>query len=102
MADVRRLRSTRTSRSFDGTIERHSIVPGSAPAQALARAIGRVRTAEALPIPGDFEVMFWGAERMWAHRFIQSPKPLWLYYRLDRENDAFVVLVAVYDYLHEQ
>jgi hypothetical protein len=56
-----------------------------------------------LPVPGDEAVMLWGNERMWAHRLAQSPKSLWLYYRLDRGGtDEFVDLVAVYDYLHDQ
>ena len=102
MADVRKLRGTRTGRSFEDTLERHDIRPGGASAVALALAIGRLRKAEALPVPGDHHVMLWGAEKMWAHRFVQSPKPLWLYYRRDRDgSDAFVDLVAVYDYLHE-
>ncbi len=103
MADVRRLRRTRTGRSFEGTIERHSITPGSPRAVALAKAIGRLRKVDVLPVPGDEPVMLWGAEQMWAHRFAQSPKSLWLYYRRDRGgSDEFVDLVAVYDYLHEQ
>ena len=70
MADIRRLRGTRTGRSFEAT--------------------------------SDDEVMLWGNERMWACRITQSPKSLWLYYRLDRSGtDEFVDLIAVYDYLHE-
>ena len=103
MADIRRLRRTRTGRAFEGTIERHSVTPGSPRAAALAKAIGRLRMADVLPIPGDEPVLLWGNERMWACRFTQSPKSLWLYYRPDRGgDDGFVDLVAVYDYLHEQ
>lgn len=103
MAGIRRLRGTRTGRSFEDTLARHSITPGSARAVALARAIGRLRSAEVLPVPGDDLVMLWGAEQMWAHRVIQAPKTLWLYYRRDRDGaDEFVDLIAVYDYLHEQ
>lgn len=103
MAGIRRLRRSKAGRSFGDTIERHSITPGSARADALAKAIGRLRSAEVLPVPGDDPVMLWGAEMMWAHRVMQSPKPLWLYYRRDRGgSDEFVDLVAVYDYLHEQ
>jgi len=47
--------------------------------------------------------MLWGNQKMWAYRFVQHPRPLWLYYRRDRDgSDEFVDLIAVYDYLHEQ
>lgn len=103
MAGIRRLRRQRAGRSFADTLERHEITPGSSRANALANAIGRLRAAEVLPVPGDTQVMLWGNEQMWAYRFEQSPKSLWLYYKRDRDgSDEFVDLVAVYDYLHEQ
>lgn len=103
MAGIRRLRRSRTLRGFEDTLERHDITPGSPPARALAKAIGRLRAAEVLPVPGDDQVMLWGNQQMWACRFVQAPKPLWLYYRRDRDGtDELVDLIAVYDYLHEQ
>jgi len=79
VAGIRRLRRPRPVGGFEDTLERHEIPPGSPPARALAKAIGRLRAAKVLPVPGDDQVMLWGNQKMWAYRFVQHPRPLWLY-----------------------
>jgi hypothetical protein len=98
VADIRRLRGTKNASGFPSTLEHRGIVPRSAQAKALASAIGRLRSAESLPLEGDSVVEFWGAERCWAHRFSST---LWLYYRTGG-SDENVVLMAVHDHVHEQ
>jgi len=90
MADVRRLRGTKNAPGFASTLH----------AKALARAIGRLRAAENLPLEGDSLVEFWGSERCWAHRFTPL---LWIYYKIDLNGSGEdLVLMAVHDHLHEQ
>lgn len=100
MADVRRLRGIRKLASFGSTLDHRGIAPRSALAATLAKAIGRLRAAEMLPLDGDSCIEFWGAERCWAHRFASS---LWLYYRVDPDDsDQRIILMAVHDHLHVQ
>ena len=100
MADVRRLRTEKYGPAFRATLEHQRIQPATGRAKALKAAIGRLRSAAQLPLDGDAEIEFWGAERCWAHHFASR---LWLYYRTDPTgSDEYVELMAVRDHLHEQ
>lgn len=99
MADARRLRAIRYSAAFHETVQLRRI-PGTERAKSLNAAIGRLRSAERLPLDGDAEIEIWGAQRFWAHAFATR---LWLYYRTDPTgSDEYVELMAVRDHLHEQ
>lgn len=98
MAGDRRLRGLKYRPGFQTTLDHHKISANTAQAKALARLIGRLRATERLPLDGDLLVEFWGAQSCWARRFAS---PLWLYYQSE-PADEHVVLLAVYDYLHEQ
>ena len=100
MADVRKLRRYSSTKSFELTAASRGIAPGSASALALVRALGRLRSAERLPLEGDALVEFWGSETCWAHRFTES---LWLYYKVvPNDPDEAIVLRAIHDYVHQQ
>jgi hypothetical protein len=92
--------TSKTGPGFSATLEYRGITPRSARANALSKVIGRLRSAERLPLDEDLLVEFWGGERCWAHRFASG---LWLYYKPDPSGtDEIVVLLAVHDHLHEQ
>jgi hypothetical protein len=100
VADVRRLRATKAGPAFQATLKHHRIQESSDRAKAISDAIGRLRSAEWLPLDGDQEVQFPGAVCCWAHTFASR---LWIYYRTDPTGaDEYVELMSVRDHLHEQ